>query len=341
MPKAAKKDASATTSPPPVPASIRHPFPELMSPQLATLATTPPAAGTWSYGIKFDGYRILARLQDGQARLFTRNGNDWTDKLKGLAGELERLPVGDAWLDGEVVVLDDKGVPSFNALQNAFDRSREQSVVYFVFDVMYLDDEDLRQQPQSARTAALHRLLDANMTERIRISEPFFDDGAAALRSACALGLEGLIAKRLDAPYVATRSRAWLKLKCTLRQEFVVGGFIERAGASREIGSLLLGVYDEHGHLISAGSVGTGWNAATARSLRELLAVIETKVSPFTRPTTKGRWSRRGPDKERWVEPHVVVEVSFAEWTSDGSVRHASFKGVRVDKNPKSIVREA
>ena len=128
-----------------------------MSPQLATLATNPPTAGAWSYEIKFDGYRILTRLQNGQARLYTRNGNDWTNKLKGLAGELERLPVGDAWLDGEVVVLDDKGVPSFNALQNAFDRSREQSIVYFVFDVMYLDDEDLRKQPQSARSAVLGR----------------------------------------------------------------------------------------------------------------------------------------------------------------------------------------
>ena len=150
------------------------------------------------------------------------------------------------------------------------------------------------------------------------------------------MGLKGLIAKRLDAPYEATRSKAWLKLKCRLRQEFVVAGFTDRDKASAEVGSLLLGVYDPHGNLVPAESVGTGWDAATAR---ELLAVIETKVSPFTRPPARGRWSRRTGSGERWVEPLVVAEVSFAEWTPDGSVRHASFKGVRVGKEPTSIVR--
>ncbi len=180
------------------PTPRRDPFPERVTPQLATLAKVPPSTGEWIYEIKFDGYRVLARLQAGQVRLFTRNGNDWTDKMRGLAGELEQLPVNGAWLDGEAVVLNEKGVPDFNALQNAFDRSREQSIVYFVFDVLYLDDEDLRQRPQAERTAKLRELLATNTSPRIRLSEAFDADGASALASACAMGLEGLIAKRLN-----------------------------------------------------------------------------------------------------------------------------------------------
>jgi len=158
-----------------------------MSPQLATLAKVPPGAG-WIYEIKFDGYRLLARLEDGAVRLFTRNGNDWTDKMRGLADEMATLQVGNAWLDGEAVVLNDKGVPDFNALQNAFDRSREQSIVYFVFDVLFVDGVDLRPRPQSERSARLRELLATHSGSRVRMSEAFDADGATALRSACAMG---------------------------------------------------------------------------------------------------------------------------------------------------------
>ena len=306
-----------------------------MSPQLATLAKAPPGAG-WIYEIKFDGYRLLARIEGGAVRLFTRNGNDWTDKMRGLADELASLPVGNAWLDGEAVVLNDKGVPDFNALQNAFDRSREQSIVYFAFDVLFIDGVDLRPRPQSERSARLRGLLATHSCSRVRVSEAFDADGATALRSACAMGLEGLIAKKLDAPYASTRSKSWLKLKCNQRQEFVVGGFTERDKASAEVGSLLLGVYDASGNLIPAGSVGTGWDSATARKLMELLAVIETKGSPFVRKHSSGRWSRRKPSGERWVEPRLIVDVTFQELTPDGLVRHASFKGARVmDDGPR------
>lgn len=312
-----------------------------MAPQLATLTKAPPRSGSWLYEIKFDGYRLLAKLQSGEVRIYTRKGNDWTDKLPGLAAELARLPLEDGWLDGEAVVLDENGIPNFNALQNAFDRSREQSIVYFAFDVPYLNGQDLRRRPQVERSAALRELLAGYASTRVRLSEPFETDGASALRSACALGLEGLIAKRLDAAYEGgERSNAWLKLKCNLRQEFVIGGFTDRDRASKEIGSLLLGVYDEEGLLIPAGSVGTGWDSATAVNLRALLEVAETDISPFARPPTKGRWARRAPGSERWVHPRLVVEVSFQEWTPDGSVRHPSFKGIRLENDPRSIVRE-
>jgi len=338
---AAKKRASPKQPAAPA-AAKRDPFPDRMAPQLATLTKAPPKGGAWIYEIKLDGYRILARLRAGEVRIFTRKGNDWTDKLPGLAGELAQLQLEDGWLDGEVVVLDENGVPNFNALQNAFDRSREQSIVYFVFDVPYLNGRDLRRRPQSERTEVLRALMASNMSGRIRLSEPFESDGASALRSACAMGLEGLIAKRLDGCYEGgQRSNAWLKLKCNLRQEFVIGGFTDRDRASKEVGSLLLGVYDEEGRLIPAGSVGTGWDSETAVRLRELLEVAETDVSPFARPPAKGRWARRAPGSERWVHPHMVAEVAFQEWTPDGSVRHASFKGIRVENEPGSIVRES
>jgi bifunctional non-homologous end joining protein LigD len=339
MPTAKKGPLAKQPSPPPAPK--RDPFPDRIAPQLATLTKAPPRSGAWLYEIKFDGYRILAKVRAGEVRIYTRRGNDWTDKLPGLAGELARLPLEDGWLDGEAVVLDENGIPNFNALQNAFDRSREQSIVYFVFDVPYLNGKDLRRRPQSERTDTLRQLMAGNTSHRVRLSEPFDVDGESALRSACAMGLEGLIAKRLDGCYEGgERSNAWLKLKCNLRQEFVVGGFTDRGGGSKEVGSLLLGVYDEQGRLIPAGSVGTGWDSATAVSLRELLEVAETDTSPFARPPTKGRWARRAPGSERWVHPRLVAEVSFQEWTPDGSVRHASFKGIRLDDDPRSIVRQ-
>ena|GEM_PF-2912861 len=183
MPSSRKR----TSVKPALPLDTPAPAPAEMSPQLATLAKVPPGAG-WIYEIKFDGYRLLARLEDGAVRLFTRNGNDWTDKMRGLADEMATLQVGNAWLDGEAVVLNDKGVPDFNALQNAFDRSREQSIVYFVFDVLFVDGVDLRPRPQSERSARLRELLATHSGSRVRMSEAFDADGATALRSACAMG---------------------------------------------------------------------------------------------------------------------------------------------------------
>ncbi len=340
MPTAKKRPLAKQPSSPLAPK--RDPFPDRMAPQLATLTKSPPRGGAWLYEIKFDGYRILAKIRGGEVRIYTRKGNDWTDKLPELAGELARLPLEDGWLDGEAVVLDENGIPNFNALQNAFDRSREQSIVYFVFDVPYLNGQDLRRRPQSERSAALREVMAGNTSARVRLSEAFETDGVSAFRSACAMGLEGLIAKRLDALYDGgERSNAWLKLKCNLRQEFVVGGFTDRDRASKEVGSLLLGVYDEEGRLIPTGSVGTGWGSAMGVNLRELLEVAETDVSPFARPPTKGRWARRAPGSERWVHPRLVADISFQEWTPDGSVRHPSFKGIRLENNPRSVVREA
>ena len=260
-----------------------------------------------------------------------------------LARQLSLLPAKTAWLDGEVVVLGDDGLPKFNALQNAFDSAGTEHIVYFVFDLLYLDGKDLRALVLASRRAALEELFSDYDQARVRLSQAFDADGASVLQSACKMGLEGIIAKKLDARYESRRSGAWLKVKCQLRQEFVIGGFTVRSGGGKEIGSLLLGVYDDDRRLRYAGSVGTGWDSATAVSMLgalEKLEVSESAFDPDYAPT-KGRWSKRAKGIERWVKPTAVVEISFVEWTPDGSVRHPTFRGMRVDKPAKDIRRES
>ncbi|WP_341318021.1 DNA ligase D [Paraburkholderia sp. IMGN_8] len=315
------------------------PMPEQIKPQLATLATSLPTGGDWIVETKFDGYRILARFDKGRVRLFTSGGHDWTKELKNLAVEVEKLDLASAWLDGEIVVLKD-GIPDFNALQSAIDESVGESLVYFVFDLIYLDGQDLRKVPLWSRRARLAQLIE-NAGERIRYSEDFAAPPAEIFKAAGELGLEGLVFKRRDAPYVSGRTQTWFKAKCRLRQEFVICGFTSRSGASAEVGSLLLGYYDA-GRLCDGGSVGTGWDAKTARDLWTRLTPLEVPSAPFDVNLPKRRrWSRRAPGSEHWVQPVLVVEVAFAEWTPDGHVRQASFKGLRFDKSPGDITREA
>jgi bifunctional non-homologous end joining protein LigD len=318
-------------------------MPDRISPQLATLVSAPPTRGEWTYEIKFDGYRILARIDDGSVRLFTRNENDWTAKMASLAHELSRLPVKTAWLDGEVVVLADNGVPDFNALQNAFDKVTTEAITYFVFDVMYLNGKDVRGAQLRERREMLEQLFTDYISDRVRLCQTFGADGRSILQSACKMGLEGVVAKQLNAPYRSTRSQTWLKVKCQLRQEFVIGGFTTRAGSGREIGSLLLGVYDDEGRLRYAGSVGTGWDSMLAAAILRTMEKLETERSAFDPEfaPTKGRWSKRAAGSERWVKPSAVAEVSFTEWTPDGHIRHPTFKSMRTDKSANSIRREA
>lgn len=328
----ARRSATNRANAAPVPASF--------SPQLATLASAVPTGPGWGFEIKFDGYRILARVEEGQARLFTRAGNDWTGKMPSLAAAVAQLPVGCAWLDCEAVVLDAQGRPDFNALQNAFDRAGSERIELFVFDAPYFQGDDLRALDLATRRSRLHACF-TDAPGRLHFSESFDADGQSVLESACKMGLEGIMAKRLDSPYESRRTSTWLKVKCQQRQEFVVGGFTARAGTSTEVGSLLLGVYDD-GHLIYAGSVGTGWNSRTSAAILAKLLPIEVATSPFdpAHQPGRGRWSRRPAGSERWVKPTLVVEVQFAEWTPDGSVRHATFRGLRTDKAARSVQRE-
>jgi bifunctional non-homologous end joining protein LigD len=316
-------------------------LPDQIKPQLATLAKGAPPEGDWIYEVKFDGYRIMARIEKGSVKLFTRGGHDWTHKMKPLAEEIEALGIDSGWLDGEAVVLDDKGVPNFNDLQRAFDASRTGSINYFVFDLPFANGYDLRKLPLTERKAQLRQLLVAARADgRVRYTEHFSGNGAGVFKSACEMGLEGIIAKRCGSTYVSERSESWLKLKCIGRQEFVIVGFTLRTGSTNEVGSLMLGYY-EGKDLNYAGNVGTGWNAESARSLYKRLCKIESAQPTLAAALAKpGRWSKRATGSERWVKPELVAEIAFAEWTPDGHVRHASFKGLREDKKALEVTRE-
>jgi bifunctional non-homologous end joining protein LigD len=320
-------------------AAVKAALPATLSPQLATLAAAAPP-GDWVIENKFDGYRLLARISAGQVRLFTRQGNDWTARLKPLAQALQALKLGSCWLDGEIVVLNEQGVPDFNRLQNAIDNARTQDIVMFLFDLPFHAGRDLRAVPLRSRRAALQALLAGRTTERIRFSDELPAAPAEVLAAACRLGLEGVILKRADSRYASRRSEDWLKLKCQRRQEFVVIGFTDRANSPGEVGALMLG-YHEDGRLRSAGSVGTGWATAQGRELHRRLVALETDKPPLDPAELQpGRWSKRQRGSERWVKPQLVVEVAFGEWTPDGHIRHASFRGVREDKPAKAITRE-
>jgi len=313
-------------------AAEKSELPLTLFPQLATLVDRPPEGAGWVYELKFDGYRIVTRIDGDDVRLFTRNGNDWSARLKGLRQEIRSLALGCAWLDGEIVVLDDKGLPDFQRLQQAFDTKSRADIVYFVFDLPYYGGYDLRRVPLTGRRAVLRKALEARPSERVRFSESFEGDASKLLEGACASGLEGLVGKRGDAAYTSTRSTSWIKLKCTRRQEFVICGFTDPKGTRAGFGSLLLGVNDRDGHLRYAGNVGTGFNEEELRKLKAKLAALATAKPPF-------HVMPRGV-KGHWVKPRLVCEVAFTEWTGDGRIRHPTFRGLRSDKDPEAIVRE-
>jgi bifunctional non-homologous end joining protein LigD len=352
LPTAAAKPARTRKGPDrkaaglPLPdAAVAADIPATLAPQLATQASGLPAHGQWIFEIKFDGYRMLARCDGaGKPRLFTRNGHDWSSKMPLLIDELAALKLKGTWLDGEVVVLGPDGLPDFNALQNAFDGKRTRDIRFFVFDVPYFEGHDLRAAPLAERRALLEAFMAQHESEHLRFSAAFDADPVHLMRSAEQLKLEGMMAKRADAPYVSRRTDTWLKLKGKQRQEFVIGGFTDRTGDpdAPEIGSLLLGVFDDKGKLHSVGNVGTGWSAGTARALKERLVKLETKTSPFVPldPKAKRRWPKRAGVADRWVKPQLVADVSFGDWTPEGVIRHAIFIGLRDDKPAKQVKRE-
>lgn len=307
--------------------------PELFPPQLATLVDRAPE-GDWLYEIKFDGYRIMARIRDGEVRLFTRNGHDWTERLPRQAKALEALKLKDSWLDGEVVSLNGDGLPDFQALQNAFDIGRSLDIVYYLFDAPFLNGRDQREDPVEDRRAALKSALSASKSKLLRFSEAFAANHRDIFESACDLALEGVIGKRAGSPYVSRRSADWIKLKCRLRQEFVIVGYTRPQGSRTGFGALLLAVNDDTG-LVYAGRVGTGFDQASLKSIYAQLTALERKDSPLQKPLTSAQ--ARGV---HWVEPSLVGEVQFAEWTREGVVRQAAFVGMRTDKPAEQIIHE-
>ena len=339
------RDVDADTDTASPAGAVPAPLPDSLGPQLATAASALPAHGHWVFEDKLDGYRLLARIDAGGPRLFTRNGHDWTDRLPRLVQALTALGVASAWLDGEIVVRGPDGQPDFNRLQNAFDRHRTQAVDYVLFDLPYFEGHDLRNAPLAARRDLLCQLLQARGQPPLSFSSALGSGGPALaaqlLRDACAARREGLIAKRDDAPYRDARGTSWLKLKCQLRQAFVLAGYTLRSDDDSAIGSLLLAVHDMAGKLHSAGSVGTGWSRAQARQLLQQLQPLRAAEPPFDIPPPgPGRWARAARGAEDWLRPVQVAEVGFAEWTPTGQVRHAVFIALRNDKPATAVVRE-
>ncbi|MEZ5783787.1 MAG: DNA ligase D [Rhizobiaceae bacterium] len=337
---AAKTDEAGSTAqavipdPSTIKGAKKAAMPAFVEPMLATLVTAAPAGDRWLHEIKFDGYRLQARIEAGRIKLLTRSGLDWTKKFGNVVIEaLQELPVGTAIIDGELVVENESGVSDFSALQADLSEGRKDRFVFYVFDLLYLDGYNLRAVPLADRKAVLDKVVSSE-GGLIRFSGHFEESGDMVLRHACRLSLEGIISKLRDAPYRTGRGKSWVKSKCSARQEFVVAGYVPSTVSTKRVGSLVLGVYDGE-ELLHVGRVGTGFSDAVAADLLRKLEPIRTTASPFGE-----KLSPEAGRKVKYVRPKLVAEVEFRAWTADGNLRHASFRGLREDKDPREIVRE-
>lgn len=317
--------------------AMRDARPHFHPPMLATLTEQRFSNGGWLFELKLDGERAEAVRDGSVVHLVSRNGKSLDQTYPELVDALASQPVDRFVVDGEVVALDAHGVPNFARLQRRMQLSDPDvagrtgvGVTYFVFDLLHIDGYDVTGLPLSDRKTLLERVL--SFRGPIRFSAHRTNDGDAFLEEACRRGFEGLMAKRIDSRYEERRSRAWLKLKCVRGQEFVIGGYTEPRGAREALGALLVGYYDD-GELVYAGKVGTGFSTKTLEMLRRRLGPLERPKSPFDR----GRPSERGV---HWVQPKLVCDIAFTEWTNDGLLRHPRFKGLRRDKDPRHVVRE-
>jgi bifunctional non-homologous end joining protein LigD len=310
--------------------------PTWVEPELAALTRGRFSDPAWIFERKLDGERCLA-FTDKQTRLMTRNQKDDTATYPEVAAALDAQQARGFIVDGEIVAFEGSQT-SFSRLQQRLgvrhpgkDLISRYPVYYYIFDLLWADGRDLRSEPLNQRKQVLRELL--TFDDPLRFTEHINTEGEAYFRDACAQGWEGVIAKRADAPYRAGRGRDWLKFKCENGQEFVIGGYTDPHGSRSGFGALLLGYYDAAGELIYAGKVGTGFDQRTLDSLHQALASMERGQPPFA----GGDLPRSGV---HWVEPRLVGQVGFSEWTRDGQLRHPRFQGLRKDKEPAEVVRE-
>ncbi len=307
-------------------------LPQFIAPQLATLATDPPQGPDWLHEIKYDGYRAIAAVSSDRCRIYTRSGQDWTDKFAPVADALRQLKIKSAVLDGEIVVLDEHGRSSFQLLQRSL-KDGSGPLTYFVFDILELDGRDLRDQPLKRRKEILRKVLKAPY-DVIRYSEDVTGHGERVFAQACRLGLEGIVSKESDKPYQSRRTKSWLKVKCTGEEEFVIGGFRRSDKSGRPFASLLLGEFVGK-ELHYRGRVGTGFDAATLDDLSARFAKLARKTSPFVdAPRAISR-------DAGWVEPRLVAQIAFTERTRDGILRHPAYLGLRDDKPAREVQAQA
>lgn len=339
---AAKGEAGETATPtdatPVDPSSLKGArkaaLPSFVEPALATLVSKPPSGSRWLHEIKFDGYRLEVRIEAGRVKLLTRSGLDWSQKFgKEIVSAFRDLPVGTAIIDGELVVEPAAGASDFSALQADLSEGRSDRFVFYAFDLLYLDGYDLKASPLIGRKELLRKIIPSE-TGILRFSSHFDENGDLLLSHACRLSLEGIVSKIADDPYRPGRGKTWVKSKCSSRQEFVIGGWVPSTTSRKAIGSLVLGVYED-GKLEHVGRVGTGYTHTVAEQLFKRLGRLQVKENPFATKLTAEE--HRGV---RFVRPELVAEVEFRAWTADGHLRHASFRGLREDKNPLEIVRE-
>jgi DNA ligase D-like protein (predicted ligase) len=315
-------------------------MPAWIKPHLSRLVRKAPEGAEWLHEIKFDGYRIHARLDRGKTRLLTRSGLDWTAKYPAIAEAIGALPVRTAYLDGELCGVRPDGTTAFSMIQAASDGRNSASLVFFLFDLLYLNGAAVRDLPLIERKKRLARLL-SKRPGPLRYSDHHVGDGPEFHAHACKLSLEGIVSKRADAPYAPGNRGLWTKVKCLNREEFVVVGWTDPEGARPRLGALLLGYYDDDGRLLYAGRVGTGMNGAELDRLWHRLKPLATGKMRVDVPPP--RTSRFGSplvlSRVHWVRPELVVEVTFLTWTDDGLLRHVVYQGVRGDKSARDVKR--
>jgi DNA ligase D-like protein (predicted ligase) len=316
------------------------PLPKWIKPQLTRLVEEAPAGDDWLHEIKYDGYRMHARIDGGHAQLLTRTGLDWSRRYRFTIGALRSLPARTAYLDGELCAVRPDGVPAFSRLQAAMDEGRTDELVLFVFDLLFLDGESFANRPLIERKAQLHRLM-AREEPGLHYCEHVVGGGPRFREHACKLGLEGVISKRADRPYAPDDRGIWVKSKCLNREEFVVVGWTDPEGGRPHIGALLLGYYTEDGRLRYAGRAGTGITVKELKRLAGVLRPLQVPKMPLAEAPPRD--SRFGSplklSRVHWVRPQIVVEVTYLTWTEDNLLRQVSYHGQREDKLARQVVR--